>query len=113
MPQVRTIASICATFERVRDLLRDQPPFSAASGGDATVGRVEPRHHPHAQQGAVMHGRPVTQSASSSAPSHPNRWRILGVLVLALLVTSIDHTIINVAMPQLVEGLNASSADLQ
>src|SRR3954471_19391023 len=60
-----------------------------------------------------MHGRPVTQSTSQDSPSHPHRWRILGVLVLALLVTSIDHTIINVALPKLVEGLNASSADLQ
>ena len=60
-----------------------------------------------------MHGRPALQSTGESNPSHPNRWRILGVLVLALLVTSIDHTIINVALPQLVEGLNASSADLQ
>jgi len=60
-----------------------------------------------------MHGRPVIQSAHETSASHPNRWRILGVLVLALLVTSIDHTIINVALPQLVDGLNASSADLQ
>ena len=60
-----------------------------------------------------MHGRPVLQSTSEATTSHPNRWRILGVLVLALLVTSIDHTIINVALPQLVEGLKASSADLQ
>jgi EmrB/QacA subfamily drug resistance transporter len=60
-----------------------------------------------------MHGRPVTQSTGETSASHPNRWRILGVLVLALLVTSIDHTIINVALPQLVEGLHASSADLQ
>src|SRR3954466_6353550 len=60
-----------------------------------------------------MHGHPVTQSSSEGAASHPNRWRILGVLVLALLVTSIDHTIINVALPQLVGGLKASSADLQ
>jgi EmrB/QacA subfamily drug resistance transporter len=60
-----------------------------------------------------MHGRPVTQSTSEASPSHPNRWRILTVLVLALLVTSIDHTIINVAMPRLVEGLDASAADLQ
>ncbi len=60
-----------------------------------------------------MHGRPVTQSAGEATSSHPNRWRILGVLVLALLVTSIDHTIINVALPQLVDGLQASAADLQ
>ncbi len=60
-----------------------------------------------------MHGRPTTQSIGDSHASHPNRWRILGVLVLALLVTSIDHTIINVAMPSLVGELGASSAQLQ
>ena len=60
-----------------------------------------------------MHGRPAPQSAGEATSSPPNRWRILGVLVLALLVTSIDHTIINVALPQLVDGLKASAADLQ
>ena len=60
-----------------------------------------------------MHGRPITQSLGDAHASHPNRWRILGVLVLALLVTSIDHTIINVAMPRLVGDLGASSAQLQ
>ncbi len=60
-----------------------------------------------------MHGRPNTQSLGDIHTSHPNRWRILGVLVLALLVTSIDHTIINVAMPRLVGDLGASSAQLQ
>ncbi len=60
-----------------------------------------------------MHGRPITESSGQTHASHPNRWRILGVLVLALLVTSIDHTIINVAMPRLVGDLGASSAQLQ
>ncbi len=60
-----------------------------------------------------MHGRPITQSLGDTHASHPHRWRILGVLVLALLVTSIDHTIINVAMPRLVGDLGASSAQLQ
>jgi EmrB/QacA subfamily drug resistance transporter len=60
-----------------------------------------------------MHGRPSTESLGPSHASHPQRWRILGVLVLALLVTSIDHTIINVAMPRLVGDLGASSAQLQ
>ena len=60
-----------------------------------------------------MHGRPITQSLGDTHASHPNRWRIFGVLVLALLVTSIDHTIINVAMPRLVGDLGASSAQLQ
>src|SRR6266540_4237083 len=60
-----------------------------------------------------MHGRPTSQSPSEAHVSHPNRWRVLGVLVLALLVTSIDHTIINVAMPRLVGDLGATSAQLQ
>jgi EmrB/QacA subfamily drug resistance transporter len=60
-----------------------------------------------------MHGRSITQTLGDTHASHPNRWRILGVLVLALLVTSIDHTIINVAMPRLVGDLGASSAQLQ
>ena len=60
-----------------------------------------------------MHGRPAPQVLGESLPSHPDRWRILGVLVLALLVTSIDHTIINVALPRLVGDLSASSAQLQ
>ena len=60
-----------------------------------------------------MHGRPITQSVGEAHASHPQRGRILGVLVLALLVTSIDHTIINVAMPRLVGDLGASSAQLQ
>jgi EmrB/QacA subfamily drug resistance transporter len=60
-----------------------------------------------------MHGRPVQPDLGESSPSHPNRWRILGVLVLALLVTSIDHTIINVALPQMVGDLGASAAQLQ
>jgi EmrB/QacA subfamily drug resistance transporter len=64
-------------------------------------------------KGVIMHGRPVTQSLSPTHASHPGRWRILGVLVLALLVTSIDHTIINVAMPRLVGELGANSAQLQ
>jgi EmrB/QacA subfamily drug resistance transporter len=60
-----------------------------------------------------MHGRPVHQALGASSPSHPDRWRILGVLVLALLVTSIDHTIINVALPRMVGDLSASAAQLQ
>ena len=60
-----------------------------------------------------MHGRPATQSNEATRPSDPRRWQILGVLVLALLVTSIDHTIINVAMPRLVSDLGASAAQLQ
>jgi EmrB/QacA subfamily drug resistance transporter len=60
-----------------------------------------------------MHGRPVHMPESDTTTSDPNRWRILGVLVLALLVTSIDHTIINVALPDVVSDLATSAAQLQ
>jgi EmrB/QacA subfamily drug resistance transporter len=61
-----------------------------------------------------MHGRPVHHDPSEpTSPSDPQRWRILGVLVLALLVTSIDHSIINVALPSVVRDLGASAAQLQ
>jgi len=60
-----------------------------------------------------MHGRPVQQDLGKPTASHPDRWRILSVLVLALIVTAVDHTIINVALPQMVGDLGASAAQLQ
>ena len=61
-----------------------------------------------------MHGRPASQQfAGEVTPSDPKRWRILAVLVLALVVTSIDHTIINVALPSLVSDLGAGASQLQ
>src|SRR6478672_6617823 len=63
-----------------------------------------------------MHGRPAPHdldALGNAGVSHPERWRILGVLLVALLVTSIDHTVINVALPRLVSDLGASSAQLQ
>ncbi len=60
-----------------------------------------------------MHGHAPTHANQHVEPSDPRRWRILGVLVLALVVTAIDHTVINVAMPRLVDELGASSAQLQ
>jgi EmrB/QacA subfamily drug resistance transporter len=61
-----------------------------------------------------MHGRPVHHDPTEpTSPSDPHRWRILAVLVLALLVTSIDHTIINVALPGMVRDLDASASQLQ
>ena len=61
-----------------------------------------------------MHGRPAHHDSDGPiGESHPQRWQILGVLVLALLVTSVDHTIINVALPEMVNDLDASAASLQ
>ncbi|WP_426570797.1 DHA2 family efflux MFS transporter permease subunit [Aquihabitans sp. McL0605] len=51
--------------------------------------------------------------AEGAIPSDPNRWTILGVLCLALLIVGIDGTIVNVALPTLVRDIGASSSELQ
>lgn len=60
-----------------------------------------------------MHGRPAPQEVGEPRESHPQRWQILGVLLLALVVTSIDHTVINVALPRLVDDLHSTASQLQ
>ena len=76
------------------------------TGPSTTVGtKTKPQHQPRSSAGRCHQDRRNTKK--------PQRWRILAVLVLALLVTSIDHTIINVAMPRLVGDLGATSAQLQ
>ena len=50
-----------------------------------------------------------------SATRNPEdrRWLALGVLCLSLLLVVLDNTILNVALPTLVEELDASTSDLQ
>nr|AGS49594.1 putative transporter [uncultured bacterium esnapd11] len=43
----------------------------------------------------------------------PQRWAILAVLCLALLVVVLDNTVLNVAVPSLSAGLGASTSDIQ
>jgi EmrB/QacA subfamily drug resistance transporter len=47
------------------------------------------------------------------APSDRRRWLALAVLCLSLVVVTIDTTILNVALPTLVDSLHASSSALQ
>jgi EmrB/QacA subfamily drug resistance transporter len=47
------------------------------------------------------------------APADPRRWFALAVLCLSLVVVTIDTTILNVALPTLVDSLHASSSALQ
>jgi MFS family permease len=44
---------------------------------------------------------------------HPNRWRILAVLMLSLLVTTVDGTIVNTALPTIATDLHATTSQLQ
>jgi EmrB/QacA subfamily drug resistance transporter len=50
---------------------------------------------------------------ANSQLAHERRWWTLGVLCLSLTVISIDNTILNVALPSIVEGLGASGSELQ
>jgi len=43
----------------------------------------------------------------------PRRWWALGVLCLSLVITALDNTILNVALPTLVRDIHASSSQLQ
>ncbi|WP_344104407.1 MFS transporter [Myceligenerans crystallogenes] len=61
---------------------------------------------------------PRTLAPPAPAPEdagHPRRWAILGLLVVSLIVTVLDNTVLNVALKTLadpVEGLGASQSDL-
>ncbi|HEU0256720.1 MAG TPA: MFS transporter, partial [Microbacteriaceae bacterium] len=43
----------------------------------------------------------------------PRRWRVLGVLSAALFMALIDVSIVNVALPSIQHGLDATESDLQ
>src|SRR3954451_18700396 len=55
----------------------------------------------------------VTSHATSEDVGDDRRWWVLGVLCLSLTVISIDNTILNVALPSIVESLNAQGSELQ
>src|SRR5215217_2281708 len=44
---------------------------------------------------------------------HERRWWTLAVLCLSLIVISVDNTILNVALPSIVEDLGAKGSQLQ
>lgn len=48
-----------------------------------------------------------------SIAKYPNRWAILGVLILSESVVELDATIVNVALPEMALKLNASTSSLQ
>ncbi|GAA4909345.1 DHA2 family efflux MFS transporter permease subunit [Streptomyces coeruleoprunus] len=58
-----------------------------------------------------------TPAAATAAPpggkGHPLRWPILAVLCLSLLIVGLDVTVLNVALPTLVDELGATTSELQ
>src|ERR1700712_2338493 len=56
----------------------------------------------------------LTPAASwDPAKVHRRRWATLGVMCLSLTLIGLDNTILNVALPTLVNVLNASGSQLQ
>ena len=54
------------------------------------------------------------EAHEAPAPTgHPRRWAILGVLALAVFITVLDGTIVNIALPSLALDLGASTRQLQ
>lgn len=48
----------------------------------------------------------------TSGSGHPQRWAILGVLVVSLLVVVLDNTILNIALPTIQRDLEATQGEL-
>jgi EmrB/QacA subfamily drug resistance transporter len=55
----------------------------------------------------------TTDRAAADYTPDPRRWRVLGVLSLALFMSLIDVSIVNVALPSIQRGLAASDSQLQ
>ena len=48
----------------------------------------------------------------TSGEGHPRRWRILAVLVVSLLMTVLDNSVLNIALPTMQRDLHASQSEL-
>lgn len=83
-------------------------PLLAILGLTAIAARVAARM---SEERHARTPRPLTPTGPVGS-SHPRRWAVLGVLIVSLLVTSIDHTIVNVALPPLALDLQATSTGL-
>jgi EmrB/QacA subfamily drug resistance transporter len=55
----------------------------------------------------------TTDVSAASAASHPKRWAALTVVSLAVFITTVDGTIVNIALPSISAELGASTRQLQ
>jgi EmrB/QacA subfamily drug resistance transporter len=68
---------------------------------------------PDARAASALSWRVHRRSSAGAEHSTTRRWAVLLVLCLTLLVTSLDGTILNVALPTIVRRLHATSSQLQ
>lgn len=52
-------------------------------------------------------------AATAEQPGHPRRWLVLGVVCVAVFVTTLDGLIVNIALPTLSTELGATTRQLQ
>src|SRR5262249_502236 len=55
----------------------------------------------------------IEEDHMSSSTTHRNRWKILAVLSLSLVIIGLDNTVMNVALPSIQEQLGVSGSTLQ
>src|SRR5450631_3347789 len=60
-----------------------------------------------------MRGMPVPATPTKAGADDPRRWVTLAILCMAITVTGVDNTILNVALPSIVRKLDASGSQLQ
>ena len=60
----------------------------------------------------ATHAMTVTEDAIDPKV-HARRWLILATLCISLLIITLDNTILNVAIPSMIEDLHASNSDIQ
>lgn len=61
----------------------------------------------------AAHPTPTSAPPAAGPASHPRRWAVLFVTCVAVFVTVVDGTIVNVALPSLSRELGASTRELQ
>jgi len=61
----------------------------------------------------MEHPRWLLHVDLTTEPAYEKRWWALAVISLAILISTVDQTIVNVALPPISQELNASTADLQ
>ena len=72
------------------------------------------RRHPLPHAATPARRSAAPRSPSTAAPEkHPNRWWTLGAVCVATFMLLLDITVVNVALPDIAEDLDASFSDLQ
>src|SRR6202035_2973796 len=90
---------------------RDRPPPSRTHGSLPCLAKP-PRHQRPIRRWPPHRRRCSPKMPPAELPAR-KRWLALVVLCVTVLVANLDSTVLNVALPPLVRGLNATSGDLQ